>query len=159
VASGTPYHLIVVFYTQTPTTKQVCKIVELDLTNATHELFGDITRDRLVELDTVVKAVPQKRKPTPEEHSRMYAMRDSLKRGALKITIKCNSTQSRIQSSLTGFTTFMTTYPHRVVLVSESNAWRGGEISREIVSGTRVFTRGDASSPHDGDDESSFQLQ
>ena len=160
VASGIPYHIIVVFYTQTTsTTKRVRRIVELDLTNATKELFGEVTRDQLVNLDTIVKSVPQTKKPTTEEHTRMYEARNALNSGALKITIKCNSTQSRIQSSFVGFTTFMSTYPHRVVMVSESNAWRGGEISYEIVSGTRVFKKHGAESSHrDGDAESSQHL-
>lgn len=141
VTSGKPYHMIVVLFEQRGTEKHVKRIVELNLTGAKEELFGSITREQLVELDAAVKKVPQKRKPTPEEHSAIYTIRNALLAagGDLLITIKCDSTQSRIQSSLNGFSKFLANHPERVVAQSDSPLWRGGAVTESIVSGRRVM--------------------
>jgi hypothetical protein len=145
VSSGTPIHLTVVYYAQddTTNTKKVKSIVEIDLTNSCQLLFGTLTRAQVAELDSLVKSVPQKRSPTPEEYARMYSLRDTLQgqSGAIHLDIKCNSQQSRLQCSFNRFQTFIEANPVRVVAKSDTSDFRGGSISPEIPSSRRVFKK------------------
>ena len=136
-------HLTVVHYKQDQDVKKVVSITEIDLTDSRSLLFGTLTREQLQELDRVVKLVPQKRKPTPEEHTAMYTLRNELQKlsGAIHLDIKCNSTQSRLQCSLHRF------HPMgRILIQSHTNEFRGGFISAELPSRRRVFKR--TESPH-----------
>lgn len=136
-------HLTVVLYKQTVSSKIVDSIVEIDLTNSSKELFGCLTREQIEELDKLVKSVPQKRKPTNEEHSRMYELKNKLQSlsGAIRLDIKCNSTQSRLQCSFNKFQDFINQNPERVVSKSSTCEFRGGSISSEIVSQRRIFKK------------------
>jgi hypothetical protein len=145
VSSGNPIHMVVVHYNQddTTNTKKLATITEIDLTASSKFLFGTLVRSQLEELDKLVKSVPQKRKPTEEEYTKMYALRDSLQKlsGAIHLDIKCNSTQSRLQCSFNRFQKFIAENPTRIVAKSNTNMFRGGEISSEIVSSRRVFKK------------------
>ena len=128
--------LVVIRYKQDDTTqtKKIINITELDLTDSRELLFGTLSRSQIEELDKAVKSVPQKRKPTPEEHERMYAIQKSLQAlsGAIYLNIKCNSTQSRLQCSFNRFQDFIDKNEARVVATSSSGKFRGGSISAEI---------------------------
>lgn len=144
-ASGTPFHMTVVHYTQADTTnrKRLTSITEVNLTAATKELFGTLTRAELTELDALIKSVPQKRKPTEDEHAKIYAHRDQLqaKSAAIHMNPKCNSQQSRLQCSFNAFQKFLKDHPERVIATSTTNAFRGGSISPELQSARRVFKK------------------
>lgn len=142
-ANADPLHLVVLHYKQAMQTKRIVSIIEIDLTGSSALLFGSITRDRLAELDSLVKSVPSKRKPTVEERKKMYELRDSLQRisGAIHLDIKCNSTQSRLQCSFNQFAVFINNNLSRVVEKSDTNHFRGGEISLELQSPSREFKR------------------
>lgn len=145
VSSDTPFHMVCITYKQCDTTKsKVLKhIVEVDLTNSRPQLFGSLTRADIEELDTLVKSVPQKRKPTPEEHARMYTLQKNLqaRSGAIYLNIKCNSTQSRLQCSFNAFQTFIRENPTRVIAESDTHMFRGGAITPELASARRVFKK------------------
>jgi hypothetical protein len=137
-------HLIVLHYKQVETTKQVVSITEVDLTESRNLLFGEVTRTQLEELDALVKKVPQKRKPTQEEYDAMYSFRDSLKCGAIRLDIKCNSTQSRLQCSFNHFQDFLEKYPERMIEKSVNDKikpyeFRGGTITPTLLSSRRTF--------------------
>ena len=142
-SSGTPFHLTVVKYRQNDETnmKRVSEILEIDLTDSVTTLFGTLSREELVALDTLIKQVPQRRKPTEEEHTAMYTLRNALleKTGVIHLDIKCNSQQSRLQCSFNRFVKFVQENPQRIVAQSQSAAFRGGAITEEIPSGRRVF--------------------
>ena len=143
VNSGIPLHMVVVHYIQDDATqtKKVSNITEIDLTLSSDVLFGSLTRSQLEELDRAVKSVPQKRKPTEEEYKKMYSIRDSLQTQskAIHLDIKCNSTQSRLQCSFNRFQQFIENNPTKVVARSNTNEFRGGTITSQIVSPRRVF--------------------
>ena len=145
VSSGDSNHMTVIHYTQddTTNTKNVSTITEVDLTNTRDLLFGTLTRSQIEELDKVIKSVPQKRKPTEEEHTRMYSLRDSLQQlsGAIYFNIKCNSTQSRLQCSFNRFQEFIEKNPEKIVAKSNTNEFRGGSISSSIISSRRNFKK------------------
>ncbi len=145
VSGGKSIHMVVVQYDQDDTdkTKNVKTITEVDLTNSRDALFGALTRSQIEELDTVIKAVPQKRKPTEEEYDKMYALRDSLQKssGAIHLDIKCNSTQSRLQCSFNRFQQFVEKNPTRRIARSDTNEFRGGAISSKIRSARRVIKK------------------
>lgn len=145
VSSGNPIHMVVVHYKQddTTNTKKIVSIVEVDLTDSRDLLFGTLTRDQIKELDDAVKSVPQKRKPTEEEYTKMYSIRDSLQpfSGAIHLDIKCNSTQSRLQCSFNRFQLFIEKNTTRVVAKSNTNEFRGGTITAEIASSRREFNK------------------
>jgi hypothetical protein len=145
VATGTPLHLTTVFYVQDDAskTKTLTEVVEVDLTDSLSVLFGTLTRDQILSLDQLVKAVPQKRKPTPEEYTAMYALRDTLQplSGALHLDIKCNSQQSRLQCSFNRFQTFLEANPTRIIARSSTPTLHGKEVLASVASGRRVFKK------------------
>lgn len=146
VDNNIPIHLIVIEYQQNDltNTKHIKHIIEIDLTSSRELLFGNLTRQDLEELDTAVKNVPQKRKPTSDEYEYMYAIRNRLLKqsGALHLDIKCNSTQSRLQCSFNRFQEFVSKNPNRIVARSNHtspNEFKGGVIKSAIKSARRVF--------------------
>ena len=141
VSSGKPLHMIVIHYIQEANTKKIASIIEMDLTDSREALFGSLTRAEIEILDQAVKAIPQKKKPTEEEHKKMYAIRDSLqtRSGAIHLDIKCNSTQSRLQCSFNRFQKFIENHPARIIAKSNTNEFRGGALSPQMVSSRRVF--------------------
>ena len=145
VSSSQPLHLVVIHYRQDDerNMKQIVSITEVDLTDSVTELFGSLTRSQLEELDSAVKSVPQKRKPTQEEYTAMYTLRDQLQplSGAIHLDIKCNSTQSRLQCSFNRFQDFILSSPSCIVAQSDSSSFRGGELSHELFSSRRVFKK------------------
>lgn len=145
VSSGKSYHMTVIYYKQddATTTKNIATIVEVDLTNSAAELFGTLTREELESLDKLVKTVPQRRSPTPDEHTAMYTLRNTLqeKSAAIQLNIKCNSQQSRLQCSFNKFQTFLKAHPDRIVAQSSSADFRDASISASISSGRRSFKR------------------
>ena len=105
-----------------------------------------MTRAQIAELDTLIKSIPSKRKPTEDEHTKMYALRDSLQKlsGAIYLNIKCGSSNRRLQCSFNRFQAFMEQNPARIVAKSESHQsheFRGGAISAQLVSSRRVFKK------------------
>lgn len=140
-------HLIVIHYKQNDLTKtKVLKsITQLDLKNRRELLFGSLTRDEIERLDSLVKRVPQKRKPTKEEHSEMYTLKKDLQKKSrdIRLDIKCNSQQSRLQCSFNKFETFKEKNSGLILYHSESNAFRGGELTKELVSDRRKFVKKD----------------
>jgi hypothetical protein len=143
IAAGTPLHLTTVFYRQDDAAKSkiLTEVLEVDLTNSLSVLFGTLTRDQLLTLDQRVKAVPQKRKPTPEEYTSMYTLRNELQSlsGALHLDIKCNSQQSRLQCSFNRFQTFLEANPTRIITRSTTPILHGKEVLASVAGGRRVF--------------------
>ena len=143
VSSGKPLHLTVVSYKQNDElqTKTLTNVTEVDLTASVAQLFGTITRAQIEELDRAVKAVPQKRAPTPEEYQTIYGIRDRIQplSGAIHLDIKCNSQQSRLQCSFNRFQTFLKDHPSRIIAQSTTGDFRGGKITETIASGRRTF--------------------
>jgi hypothetical protein len=136
------FHLVVVQYKQIASIKQVVSIIEFDLSDSRKLLFGSITRDEIQKLDEAVKAVPQKRKPTPDEYTKMYSIRNELQKssGAIRFDIKCNSTQSRLQCSFNKFQSFITNNPTKIIAQNtEPNQIHGGYISKQLQSLPRKF--------------------
>ena len=153
VSSGTPLHMTVVQYTQEDTTKRLVSIVEVNLTSSKDLLFGTLSRDDIVRLDKLVKSVPQKRSPTPEEHAALYKLQGELqaKSGAIYLNIKCNSQQSRLQCSFNKFQAFLAAHPDRIIAQSTTAEFRGKPILSEVPSAKRQFKKKNAeshSTPH-----------
>ncbi len=138
-----PLHLTVVIYAQADHLKAVQSIVQVNLTSSRDILFGRTTREQLEELVAAVRAVPQGRSPTPDEHEAMYGVRDRVQddEAALHLNIKCNSTQSRVQCSFNHFDRFIENNPDRVVCKSDGCEFRGGCITSSIESGRRTFKK------------------
>jgi hypothetical protein len=138
-------HMTLVHYEQDDAAgvKKLAAVTEVDLTGSAAALFGDVSRTELEALDRAVKAVPQKRSPTAEEHAAMYTLRDALlpRCRAIHLDIKCNSQQSRLQCSFSraAFQKFLAENPERVVARSSTAEFRGGRIVEEVTSGRRVF--------------------
>lgn len=145
VSSGEQIHMVVIYYVQNDAnkTKKISTIVEVDLTNSREALFGSLLRSQVEELDTTVKSVPQKRKPTKDERAKMYSIRNSLQglSESIHLDIKCNSTQSRLQCSFNRFQDFIKKNPERVVAKGTASEFRGGKISAEIASSRRSFKK------------------
>lgn len=142
-SNGESFHMVVIQYTQNDTTKtkHICSIVEVDLTSSKEILFGDVSRAQLKELDSAVKSVPQSRRPTTDEHDRMYSLRNAIQpsSNAIHMDIKCNGTQSRLQCSLNRFHLFLEQNPNRIVARSNTNEFRGNVLTPYISSARRSF--------------------
>jgi hypothetical protein len=143
-----PIHATVMTYVQNDETKtkKIKSIVEVDITNSRTLLFGNLSRAQIEELDQLIKRVPQKRSPTPEEHKAMYTLRDALHAlagpdAAIHLNIKCDSQQSRLQCSFNRWLSFVANHPERVVAVGDASSFRGGSICAEISSGRRTFKK------------------
>jgi hypothetical protein len=147
-----PIHATVITYVQNDETKtkKIKSIVEVDITNSLTLLFGNLSRAQIEELDQLIKNVPQKRSPTPEEHKAMYDLRDVLHAlladgngndAAIHLDIKCNSQQSRLQCSFNRWLSFVANNPDRVVAVGDASSFRGGSICAEISSARRTFKK------------------
>jgi hypothetical protein len=137
-----PLNMCVVTYKQVGTTKQVKKITEINLTDAKQALFGSVTREEIVELDRLIKAVPKGRSPTKEEKLSYQSYQSALqaKTGAIIFNPKLDSkSQRRLQCSFNKFEKFLEKNPERVIASSTTNAFRGGEISASIQSDRRVL--------------------
>lgn len=138
-----PIRMVVIRYIQKKDIKQISRIIEVDLSNSRDLLFGTLTREQIETLDKAVKSVPQKRKPSQEEHKHMYDIKKQLQKisGAMSLNIKCNSTQSRLQCSIPfkKFELLIKNNPSRVIAQSNTNEFRGGTISHEIQSCCRKF--------------------
>ena len=143
VSSEKPLHMVVIHYLQEAETKKITSIIEIDLTDSHEALFGSLTRADLETLDRAVKAIPQKKKPTKEEYTAMYAIRDALQKmsGEIHLDIKCNSTQSRLQCSFHRFQQFLESHPMRIIAKSNTHEFRGGAISPQIISSRRLFKK------------------
>ena len=143
VDSDEPFHVTVVFYKQNDLTKtkHTQEIIEIDLTKSRHLLFGTITREEIERLVATIRSVPQKRRPTKDQHAKMYNFRDSIqtKRGSIHLDIKCNSQQSRLQCRFGQFNTFIASNPDRIKFRSTVNVFRGHTLLDHVVSGRRVF--------------------
>lgn len=145
VSSGDKVHLITIVYKQRDSeTKFLEDIIQVDLTNSKQELFGDLVREQIQELDSLVKTIPSKRRPTPEERIKMYALKSQLdnQTGAVQLNIKCNSQQSRLQCSITKFRDFLTKFPERVLHRMVENTFRNQVIVNTVIkSSRRVFKK------------------
>ena len=145
VSEPEPLHLVIIHYQQDDTRKmkRIQNIIEIDLTSSRELLFGCLTRSQIEALDTLIKRVPSNRKPTVDEYNTMYSFRDELQpnSGHIHLDIKCNSTQSRLQCSLTQFQQFIEKTPSRIIAQSETNEFRGGRIQAELLSARRSFTK------------------
>lgn len=146
VSSEDPFHMIVIYYSHDDLNKlkKINHLLEIDLTNSRELLFGSLTRSQLEELDSMIKSVPQKRKPTKEEHDNIYNMKNSLQQasGTIQLNVKCNSSQSRLQCSFNRFKDFIEANPSRVVARSTSNSeFKGGAISPHLSSSRRRFNK------------------
>ena len=141
---GAPLHLTVVRYKQaTPTTKQVKEIIVVNLTDSLELLFGTALRADVEALDRLVKAVPQKRSPTPEEHTAIYALQKSLKAKlkGIYLNVKCDSKQSRLQCSINKWAAFIAANPDRVIVKSAGPSLYGGTIDEIIESAPRKLKK------------------
>ncbi len=140
IVSGPTIHMVVLQYNQIKEIKRVINIVEIDLTNSRELLFGTLTRKQIESLDSAVKSIPQKRKPTPEEHKDIYNIKKELQKlsGAIRLDIKCNSQQSRLQCSFNKFQSFIENNP-RIIAKSNTHEFHGGSITKEIQSLCRKF--------------------
>ena len=156
VSSGHPIHATVLFYNQDcdTKTKTVTRIVEVDLTGSTRELFGTITRADLSSLNALIHAVPKelrgrviiegKKVSAPSVQRTAYLEKQIEllgKTGAIYLNPKLDETNCRLQCSFNRFKKFLTDYPERIIGNSTTGEFRGGHITRVIHSGPRAFTK------------------
>lgn len=145
--SGKKIHMTVVFWEQnTPTTKKIKSITEVDLTNSRELLFGSVKREQLVDLDTATKAVGKVRPSVSAEEraqkiSSAKHLRDELHRisGCMHFHLMIYTKEpSRVQGQFIRFYQFVKEHPARLVAESQTCEFRGGKIAEEIESTPRV---------------------
>jgi hypothetical protein len=145
--SGKKIHMTVVFCEQnSPTTKKVKSITEIDLTNSRELLFGSVKREQLVDLVTATKAVGKVRPSvSAEERAQKISSAKHLSAELHRISgcmhfhlMFYTNEPSRVQGQFTRFYQFVKEHPERVVAESHTFEFRGGKIAEEIESTPRV---------------------
>ena len=147
VSSGENIHMTVVKWIQnTPTTKKLTSVTEVDLTNSRSILFGTVSRDQLVELVTLSKSVGKVRPDVSSEErvskiAAAYKMRDELHKitGIMHFHLMFyTKNASRVQGQFTEFSKFVEKNPSRLIAESKTGEFRGGRIAEEIPSTKRI---------------------
>jgi hypothetical protein len=141
VASGMAYRMTVICWAQEGETKRVTGIVEVDLTCATAELFGTLTRADIAALDAAIRVYPKGLSASAPECEPITALCASLCRrsGAIQLNKKIDSgSQRRLQCSFNRFQDFIAAHPERVIAQSTTCEFRGGRIQECIASGRRM---------------------
>lgn len=141
-----PIHMTLVEYEQnTPTTKKLRRITEVDLTHSAHLLFGTVTHAQLQELVATTKAVGRVR-PSVSSEARSsqiaaaYAMRDALHASTGYIHFHLmfyTNNSSRVQGQFKEFAKFLQENPERIIATSASCEFRGGYVAEELLSTRR----------------------
>lgn len=147
VSSDKRIHMVVVLWEQnSPTTKKLKSITEVDLTNSVELLFGAVKREQLVHLVTAAKAVGKVRSSVSAEEraqriSSAYAMRNELQElsGIMHFHLMFYTNDpSRVQGQFKRFYQFVKEHPSRLIAESQTCDFRGGKISEVIESTPRV---------------------
>jgi hypothetical protein len=115
--------------------------VEVDLTGATAELFGSLTRAEVTALDAAIRAYPKGLSARAPECTPITALCAGLcaKSGAIQLNKKIDSaSQRRLQCSFNRFQDFVAAHPERVIARSATCEFRGGRIQECIASGRRL---------------------
>jgi hypothetical protein len=140
-------HMTVIKWTQnTPTTKRLISITQVDLTNSRDILFGTVSREKLVELVALSKSVGKVRPEVSAEQraskiASAYKMRDELHMitGMMHFHLMFYTNHpSRVQGQFTEFSKFVEKNPTRVIAESKTCEFRGGRIAEEIPSTRRI---------------------
>jgi hypothetical protein len=136
-------HVVILQWRQaSPTTKQLQQVIELNLTNATSELFGTVTVAELTALRALIVGIPHGRHATVEEKAAYTALKKGLeaKCGLIRLHPKIDSkSQRRLQCSF-NWTTFATRFPERVVSRGAADGnFRDTIIATTVESGVRQF--------------------
>jgi hypothetical protein len=141
VSSGEGIHMVVVLWEQnSPTTKKLKSITEVDLTNSVELLFGSVKREQLVDLVTATKAVGKVRSSvSAEERAQKISSAKDLCAELHRIsglmhfhlmfyTNEC----SRVQGQFKRFYQFVKEHPERLVAESQTCEFRGGKKTRKV---------------------------
>jgi hypothetical protein len=146
VSNDQKIHMTVVHWEKKDaTTKKLKSITEVDLTKSVTLLFGTVTRDQLVELVKITKAVGKVRPDVSAEQraiqiSSAYTMRDELHKisGIMHFHLMFyTNNPSRVQGQFIQFSNFVKENPERLIARSENGEFRGGKITEEIASPPR----------------------
>jgi hypothetical protein len=147
VSGDKKIHMTVVKWIQnTPATKKLISITEVDLTNSRELLFGKVSRDQLTDLVSLTKSVGKVRPEVTAEQraakiASAYKMRDELHEitGIMHFHLMIyTNTASRVQGQFTGFSNFVKDNKDRFVAESKTCEFRGGRIAEEIPSTKRI---------------------
>jgi hypothetical protein len=141
IVSGEKIHMTVIFYIQNGDYKSVKKIIEVNLTNCSKLLFGDINRSDIEELDKIVKDIPHGPRTIQEkENTKLVNKKIKDKCPCIIPNVKADSkNQRRLQCSFNKFQDFIRNNARLVISESDNNQFRGGSIQSQILSGPRTF--------------------
>lgn len=140
VFSSNPIHMVVWLYEQDGPIKKMLHIIEVDLTGAYRELFGDVEYDHIERLHNSLLEIPKGRSPTPEETAQYKSDTKELNyiSGIIRFNPKCNSTNRRLQCSMS-ILKFIENYPERIVARSSTEDFRGRKVITNLESDSRTF--------------------
>ncbi len=145
VSSGSKFHMTVIHWVQDGGKKCLVSITEIDLTNSKELLFGTLTREEIVALDSAVKAFPKGCSAKDPTCAPITALCESLsaKSGAIQLNKKIDSkSQRRLQCSFNNFSGFVAAHPELLIASSTTGEFRGGAIQECIDSSSRVRAKG-----------------
>jgi hypothetical protein len=136
-SSGEPLRMILIQYTQDETYKNLKAVLEVDLTGAWQELFGDVTYEEISRFHETLKEIPAGQVKNKD----YLAISDSLnmKMGALSVRPKVDSkNQRRLQCSFKNIDDFCQIYPGRLLYKNTEGVLKGMQIVTSILSGRRI---------------------
>lgn len=136
--SDEPFSLINVSYTQVGETKKVTNVVQVDLTNGRELLFGNVKREDIEKLDTMVK------QKSPEETDiclrKIYNKELNNKSKYIQFNAKVDKKQRRLQCSFPAFFRFLIENQSLILHRSEGAKFRGVVIE-DVETGPRERKR------------------
>ena len=130
---------IIVAYVQRGGIKVVTRVVEFSLDDKV-ALFGTLTREDIVRLDTLIRSVPTGH-ISREMHAQVHNLKKELnaKSGLVKFNPKIDSnTQRRLQCSLPKVSSLVAAAPNLVLSDVSEAIVRGVPILASAESGTRI---------------------
>lgn len=132
-----PLHMVLIQYKQEENQKVLKSVLEVDLTGARHELFGDLTFDDISGFHEELKKIPHG--PVQNKDYLKRSAELNLRSKNLMLRPKVDSErQRRLQCSFTNINTFCATYPERLLYKNTEGIFKGVQLIKALVSGRRA---------------------
>jgi hypothetical protein len=132
-----PLHMVLIQYTQQEDQKVLQSVLEVDLTGARQELFGDLLRDDIARLHEQLQKIPHG--PVTNKDYLHVAKELNAKSKHIFLRPKVDSkNQRRLQCSFTNINTFCEAYPERLLYKNTEGIFKGVQLVTSLLSGRRV---------------------
>ena len=135
--SGESLHMVLIQYNQQGDQKLLKSVLEVDLTGARQELFGDLIRDDIAGLHEQLQQIPHG--PVTNKDYLQVAKGLNAKSKHILLRPKVDSgKQRRLQCSFTNIDAFCVEHPERLLYKNTEGIFKGVQLVTSLLSGRRV---------------------